>query len=149
MPLLSIIIVTWNSEEFIKNCLQSIFNSQVSTDFEVVVIDNASQDETDKIIQEYFHQVKLISNQKNLGYAKGNNQGIEIARGGYILLLNPDVDLKENCLQLMLDFMEKHKEIDGLGPQLLNLNGTFLQGVPGLSNAFLGNFGLEFSFPQE
>ncbi|MCJ7497214.1 MAG: glycosyltransferase family 2 protein [candidate division Zixibacteria bacterium] len=124
MPLLSIIIVTWNSEEFIKSCLESIFNSQVSTDFEVVVIDNASQDETVKIIQEIFHQVKLISNQKNLGYAKGNNQGIEIARGGYILLLNPDVDLKENCLQLMLDFLEGHKEIDALGPQLLNLNGT-------------------------
>jgi GT2 family glycosyltransferase len=110
MPLLSIVIVTWNSEKFIKSCLESIFNSKISTDFEVVVIDNASQDETDKIIQEYFHQVKLISNQKNLGYAKGNNQGIEIARGGYILLLNPDVDLKENCLQLMLDFMEKHKD---------------------------------------
>lgn len=80
MSLLSIIIVTWNSEEFIKSCLESIFNSQVSTDFEVVVIDNASQDGTVKTIQEFFPQVKLISNQKNLGYARGNNQGIEIAR---------------------------------------------------------------------
>ncbi|HEX9912785.1 MAG TPA: glycosyltransferase family 2 protein [candidate division Zixibacteria bacterium] len=124
MPLLSIIIVTWNSEEFIKSCLESVFNSKVSSDFETIVIDNASRDRTVKTIQEFFPQVKLISNHKNSGYARGNNQGIEIARGKYILLLNPDVEMKENCLQLMLDFIEKHTDIDGLGPQLLNLNGT-------------------------
>ena len=151
MPLLSIIIVTWNSEEFIKNCLESIFNTKGSIDFEVMVIDNASQDGTIKIINEFKSEVKLICNQKNLGYAKGNNQGIEIARGEYILLLNPDVELKENSLRLMLDFMEKHTDIDGLGPQLLNLNGTIqpsCREFPDFSILLWEISGLSFLFPK-
>ncbi len=151
MLLLSIIIVTWNSEEFIKSCLKSIFSSKGSIDFEVILIDNASQDETVKIINEFKSEVKLICNQKNLGYAKGNNQGMEIARGEYILLLNPDVELKEKCLQLMLDFMEKHTDIDGLGPQLLNLNGTIqpsCREFPDFSILFWEISGLSFLFPK-
>ncbi|MDH4222934.1 MAG: glycosyltransferase [candidate division Zixibacteria bacterium] len=124
MPLLSIIIVTWNSEEFIPDCLKSIFNTKGSLDIEVIVVDNDSEDGTVKVITEFGPEVKLISNQENLGYAKGNNQGIEIARGEYILLLNPDVVLKENTLKLMLDFMERERGIDGLSPQLLNPDGT-------------------------
>jgi len=151
MPLLSIIIVTWNSEEFIKNCLTSIFSSKGSIDFEVILIDNASQDGTIKIINEFKSEVKLICNQKNLGYAKGNNQGIEITRGEYILLLNPDVELKENCLQLMLDFMERHEEIDGLGPQLLNPDGTIqpsCREFPDFSILLWEISGLSFLFPK-
>jgi hypothetical protein len=151
MPLLSIIIVTWNSEKFIKNCLTSIFNTKGSIDFEVMVIDNASQDGTIKIINEFKSEVKLICNQKNLGYAKGNNQGIEITSGEYILLLNPDVELKEKCLQLMLDFMEKHTDIDGLGPQLLNLNGTIqpsCREFPDFSILLWEISGLSFLFPK-
>ncbi len=151
MPLLSIIIVTWNSEEFIKNCLQSIFNTKGSIELEVIVIDNGSQDETVKIVQEFEPLVKPVLNQTNLGYARGNNQGIEIARGEYILLLNPDVELKEKCLQLMLDFMEKHTDIDGLGPQLLNLNGTIqpsCREFPDFSILLWEISGLSYLFPE-
>jgi len=124
MPLLSIIIITWNSEEFIEKCLKSIFDSKGSIDLEVIVVDNASQDTTTKIIERFKPEVRLISNQQNLGYAKANNQGIEVSKGDYVLLLNPDVELKENCLKLMLDFLENHKDIDGLAPQLLNPDGS-------------------------
>ena len=151
MPLLSIIIVAWNSEEFIKNCLQSIFNTRGSIELEVIVIDNGSQDETVKIVQEFKPLVKPVFNQTNLGYAKGNNQGIEIARGEYILLLNPDVELKENSLRLMLDFMEEHKGVDGLGPQLLNLNGTIqpsCREFPDFSILLWEISGLSFLFPK-
>jgi hypothetical protein len=116
-----------------------------------MVIDNASQDGTIKIINEFKSEVKLICNQKNLGYAKGNNQGIEITSGEYILLLNPDVELKEKCLQLMLDFMEKHTDIDGLGPQLLNLNGTIqpsCREFPDFSILLWEISGLSFLFPK-
>jgi GT2 family glycosyltransferase len=123
MPLLSIIIVTWNSEEFIERCLKSIFDTKGSTDLEVIVVDNASQDTTTKIIEKFKPEVRLISNQQNLGYAKANNQGIEVSKSDYLLLLNPDVELKENCLKLMLDFMEKNEDVDALGPQLLNPDG--------------------------
>jgi hypothetical protein len=124
MPLLSVIILTWNSEEFIEACLESIFEDKGSIDLEVIVIDNASGDGTVEIIKEFEPEVRLIFNQKNLGYSKGNNQGIEIAKGKYILLLNPDIVLEENSLKLMLRFLQEHKEIDGLGPQLLNKDGS-------------------------
>ena len=124
MPLLSIIIITWNSEEFIEKCLRSIFDTKGSIDLEVIVVDNASQDGTTKIIEKFKPEVRLIVNQHNSGYAKGNNQGIEVSKGDYVLLLNPDVELKENCLKLMLDFLENHKDIDGSAPQLLNPDGS-------------------------
>ncbi|HVP35723.1 MAG TPA: glycosyltransferase family 2 protein [Terriglobales bacterium] len=124
MPLLSIIIVTWNSEEFIEKCLKSIFDTKGSIDLEVIVVDNDSKDSTTKVIGKFKPEVRLISNQQNLGYAKANNQGIEVSKGDYLLLLNPDVELKENCLRLMLDFLKKQPEIDALGPQLLNPDGS-------------------------
>jgi len=151
MRLLSIIIVTWSSEEFIKNCLNSIFNTQGSIDLEVILIDNASVDGTVKIIKEFEPEVTLIPNRENLGYAKGNNQGIEVATGNYILLLNPDVVLKENTLKLVLDFMEEHEEIDGLGPQLLNPDGTIqpsCREFPDFSILLWEFTGLNYLFPK-
>lgn len=151
MSLLSIIIVTWNSEEFIEKCLKSIFDTRGSTDLEVIVIDNASQDTTTKIIERFKPEVRLIYNQANLGYAKANNQGIEVSKGDYILLLNPDVELKENCLKLMLDFLENHKDIDGSAPQLLNPDGSIqpsCREFPDFSILLWEFSGLSFLFPK-
>ncbi len=151
MSLLSIIIVTWNSENFIEKCLKSIFDTKGPIDLEVIVVDNASQDATTKFIERFRPEVRLISNQANLGYAKGNNQGIEVTRGDYILLLNPDVELKENCLTAMLDFLQKHEEIDALGPQLLNPDGTVqpsCRELPDFSILLWEFSGLSFLFPK-
>jgi len=158
MPQFSIIILTWNSEEFIKNCLKSIFSTKGSIDLELIVVDNASEDGTVEIIKEFGPEVRLIFNRKNLGYAKGNNQGIEIAQGEYILFLNPDVVLKENTLKLMLDFMDEHsefgstgEEIAGLGPQLLNIDGSIqpsCREFPGFSILFWEITGLSYLFPK-
>lgn len=151
MPLLSIIIVTWNSQEFIEKCLKSIFDTKGSIDLEVIVVDNASQDATTKIIERFNPEVRLISNQANHGYAKGNNQGIEVSKGDYILLLNPDVELRENCLRLILDYMEKHEDVAALGPQLLNPNGTVQPSCREFPTFFilLWEFsGLSFLFPK-
>jgi GT2 family glycosyltransferase len=151
MLLLSIIIVTWNSEEFIKNCLKSIFETKGTIELEAIVVDNASEDRTVKMIKGFEPGVKLISNQKNSGYARGNNQGIEIAQGEYILLLNPDVELKDNSLKLMLRFLQEHKEIDGLGPQLLNKDGSIqasCREFPDFSILLWEVTGLSSFFPQ-
>lgn len=151
MPLLSIIIITWNSEEFIEKCLKSIFDTKGSVDLEVIVVDNASLDTTTKIIERFKPEVRLISNQQNLGYSKANNQGIEVSKGDYALLLNPDVELKENCLKLMLDFVEKHEEAEVVAPQLLNPDGSIqpsCREFPDFS-IFLWEFsGLSFLFPK-
>jgi GT2 family glycosyltransferase len=151
MPLLSIIIITWNSEEFIEKCLKSIFDTKGSIDLEVIVVDNASQDGTTKIIEKFKPEVRLISNQQNLGYANANNQGIEISKGDYVFLLNPDVELKENCIRFMLDFMENHKDIDALGPQLLNPDGSIqpsCRDFPDFSILLWEFSGLSFLFPK-
>jgi GT2 family glycosyltransferase len=116
----SIIIVTWNSQEFIRNCLDSIFLSQSNLTLEIIVVDNGSSDHTTKIVEEFYPQVNLIQNKKNLGYAKANNQGIEKVRGEYILLLNPDTQVLEDALSWMYEFMEENPKIGALGPKLLN-----------------------------
>jgi GT2 family glycosyltransferase len=122
--ILSVVIVTWNSEEFIRNCLDSIFLSQVNFTSEVIVVDNNSSDETAKIVEQLYPQVNLIQNKENLGYAKGNNQGIEESRGEYILLLNPDTQVLEDSLSLMYRFMEENPDAGALGPKLLNPDKT-------------------------
>lgn len=104
---LSVIIVTWNSEKFIQNCLDSIFVSGGDLRHEIIVVDNDSSDKTAKIIQEFYPKVNLIANKENLGYAKANNQGIEESQGEYVLLLNPDTQFLENSMTLMYEFMEE------------------------------------------
>ena len=121
---LSIIIVTWNSKGFIRNCLDSILFSQGNFSSEVIVVDNCSSDETAKIVEQLYPQVNLIQDRKNSGYAKANNQGIEEAGGDYILLLNPDTQVFEDSLSLMYEYMEENPSTGALGPKLLNPDKT-------------------------
>ncbi|MCJ7577101.1 MAG: glycosyltransferase family 2 protein [candidate division Zixibacteria bacterium] len=100
--------------------MDSILVSAGNLSFEIIVVDNDSSDETAKIVEQFYPQVNLIQNKKNLGYAKANNQGIEETRGEYILLLNPDTQVLEDALPLMYEFMEQNPEIGALGPKLLN-----------------------------
>ena len=117
---LSIIILTWNNQEVIKNCLDSIYSSAGDLNFEIIVVDNNSSDRTKEILKNSYPKVKLTTNVKNLGYAKGNNQGIEKSKGEFILLLNPDVKLIDDFLTKITKFLQEHPEAGALGPQLLN-----------------------------
>lgn len=121
---ISIIIVAWNSEKFIRNCLDSIIQNGVELLPEIILVDNNSSDYTIKIVEEHYPQVNLIRNRDNLGYAKSNNQGIENSHGEYLLLLNPDTEVQVKSLILMTQFMEKNPHTGALGPQLLNSDGT-------------------------
>lgn len=121
---LSIIIVTWNSEEFVGSCLESILGVADESQFEIIVVDNASSDRTISVVHQFLPRVKLIENKKNLGYAQANNQGIEKSTSEYVLLLNPDTQIQKDALGSMLRFMETNPEIGALGPQLLNPDGS-------------------------
>jgi GT2 family glycosyltransferase len=121
---ISIVIVTWNSEKFISPCLESIFNSSPNLDFEVLVVDNNSSDNTLPLVKDNFPTVKIIENPENLGYAKANNQGINESKGEYVLLLNPDTQLFPETLRLLFDFMEKNQKAGAVGPQMLNFDQT-------------------------
>lgn len=117
---LSIIILTWNSQEVIRDCLDSIYSPGGDLNFEIIVVDNNSRDRTKEILKNSYPKVKLIANVKNLGYAKGNNQGKEKSKGEFILLLNPDVKLIDDFLTKITKFFKEHPEAGALGPQLLN-----------------------------
>ena len=127
---LSIIIVTWNNEDTIADCLNSILKNAecgLRNGIEVLVIDNQSSDGTVEEIQKvgaYGNTpLHLVQNSQNLGFAKATNQGLRRAGGRYLLLLNPDTVLLEGVLQKMLEWMEIRPEVGILAPQLLTPSG--------------------------
>lgn len=136
MSKLSIIIVSYNSLDLLKNCLNSIF-SQDYQDIEVIIVDNASEPSPAKLLTKKFPSVKLIQNKKNLGFAKANNIGIKKSKSDYTLLLNSDTLVVKNALPSMIEFMDNHPRVAIASPQLTNLDGSTQSNggsLPRLSN---------------
>ncbi|MBI4359603.1 MAG: glycosyltransferase family 2 protein [Candidatus Jacksonbacteria bacterium] len=118
---ISIIIVSWNTRDLLKKCLESIYARTRGTSFEIFVIDNGSRDKTIETVRQEFPDVITVSNTENRGFAGANNQGIRKAKGRYVLLLNPDTELKNNALLGMANFMDKKSPVCGVaGCHLLN-----------------------------
>lgn len=142
---LSIIIVSFNAKEFLLNCLESIYKETKEINYEVIVIDNGSTDGTVEALtakseKRKMKNLRIIANKENLGFAAANNQGIKVAKGRYILLLNQDTVLLEEALQKMLSFMDKYPQIGLAGCQLLNQDKTIQPSAgyfPRLSKIFL------------
>ncbi|MDO9464615.1 MAG: glycosyltransferase family 2 protein [bacterium] len=120
---LSIVIVNWNAEGFLKDCLNSIYKS-CKLKLEVFVVDNSSSDKSMEVLENEFPQVKIIKNKENLGFARANNQAIKQSRGRYVLMLNPDTIVLPNALDIMVEFMDEHTEAGACGPKLLNPDGS-------------------------
>jgi len=120
---LSIIIVSWNCCSELLNCLDSIYNQTVNFEFEVIVVDNASSDDTIHQVISKYKKVKIIANDKNFGFPKANNQAIKQSQGDFILLLNPDTILLPEVLSICLNKMKEDQEIGALGPRLIYKNG--------------------------
>lgn len=116
----SIIIVSWNTCDILLKCLRSIYEKQNNMNFEVIVVDNASADGSAEKVSDNFSQVILIKNQENRGFAAANNQGIGIAKGRYILLLNSDTIVLNNAIAKTLSFAEAHPEVALVGCRILN-----------------------------
>lgn len=149
---LSIIIVNYNVEFFLENCLNSVFKALKTLDAEVIVVDNSSVDGSVEMVQQKFPKAKLIANQENLGFSKANNQAIRIAKGELILLLNPDTVVEENTFKVCCDFFDKTANAGGLGIKMVDGKGNFLpeskRGLPTPSVAFYKIFGLSVLFPK-
>jgi len=118
--ILSIIIVNWNTRDYLRRCLASI---EADPEHEVIVIDNASPDGSAEVVRVEFPDVCLIANDANRGYAEGNNQGIEAAQGRYLLLLNPDVEVKPGALDALVEFAESHPDAAAVGCRLVGEDG--------------------------
>jgi len=120
---LSIVIVNYNVKNLLKKCLESIFEYEKDTKFEVIVVDNNSTDHSQKMLKRDFPQVKLIENKRNLGFSRGCNQGIKESQGRYILLLNPDTELTPGGFKKMIDFMDLKPEKGICGPKMIDKEG--------------------------
>lgn len=120
----SIVVVSWRVKDQLTRCLHSIFKQTRNLEYEVIVVDNASDDGTTDTVRTHFHEVELIANEKNVGFAQACNQAIKKSKGKYILLLNPDTELQENSVEKVFRFMEKQNEVGITGCKLVNPDGT-------------------------
>lgn len=121
---LSIVIVNWNTRDYLRACLLSIEAYPPQVEHEVIVIDNASPDGSADMVRSEFPGAHLIANTDNKGYAEGNNQGIEIAHGRCLLLLNPDVKVKKGALDALIGFADDHPDAAAVGCRLVGEDGT-------------------------
>ena len=121
---LSIVIVSWNTSDMLLSCLTSIFDHPPQCHFDVWVVDNASSDISAAMVRQRFPQVHLIENRVNAGFARANNQAIRQSNGYFLLLLNPDTEVKPGALELLVRFLRRHRQVGGAGPRLLNPDGT-------------------------
>lgn len=124
---LSIIIVNYNVRHFLEQCLCSVQVAIKGISAEVIVVDNNSTDGSITYLQPLFPRVKWIVNTQNTGFAVANNQAVELATGEYILYLNPDTLLAEDCLHQCLQFMKAHPSAGATGIRMLDGSGRFLR----------------------
>src|SRR3989338_491804 len=120
---LSIIIVNFETPDYTLECIRSIFKNQPSSSFEVILIDNGSEDRSLDLIRSEFPEVVCIETGKNLGFARANNLGINNARGEFVLLLNSDTKILDNSLDRMLEYLFANPEAGAIGPRQLDGNG--------------------------
>lgn len=126
---LSIVIVSWNVKDKLRANLQALLASKTNFSFEVFVVDNNSGDGSAEMIKKEFSQVKLIANAKNLGFAKANNQAIKEARGNFILLLNPDMQVFSDTLENSLNWAKKNPQAVVSGFKLVNEKNEIIKQV--------------------
>ena len=141
---LSVIVVNYNTKELTKKCLDSIFGNTKGVHFEVIVVDNNSEDGSAQMLQKYPEKIKLIKNTQNLGFAKANNQAIKIAKGKYVMLLNSDAYLIENSLKALVEKANLEKNLGMLGPQVLNEDKTIQQSAGHFPNLLQVIFWMSF-----
>lgn len=121
---LSIVIVSWNTCDLLRRCLETVFAYPPDDPFEVWVVDNNSQDDSVAMVQQEFPQVHCLVNDHNPGFAGGNNQAIEATSGEYVLLLNPDTEVMPGALVALVDFLDAHPVAGAAGSMLLNPDGS-------------------------
>ncbi|MCW8850915.1 MAG: glycosyltransferase, partial [Melioribacteraceae bacterium] len=121
---LSIIIVNYNVKEFLLNLLESIQHATNNISSEIIVVDNNSNDGSISAVNHKFPSVKTIANNENIGFGKANNQGLEISKGKFILLINPDTLVRENTFHEMIKFLNENPNVGLAGCKVLNPDGT-------------------------
>jgi len=155
---LSIIIVNWNSKDYLRACLESLLAQHPQTgdpsrmSYEVIVIDSGSLDGCGEMLAADFPEVRFIQSQDNLGFAKANNQAVDAATGDYLLFLNPDTEFESPAIQTLFETMQSLPDAGILGARLLNsdrsLQTSAVQAFPNLANQLFALDALRRRFPK-
>lgn len=149
---LSVVIVNYNVKYFLEHCLYSVRNAIKGIDAEVFIVDNNSVDGSMQMLRSKFSDFILIENKENVGFAKANNQAIRLAKGEYVLLLNPDTVVEEDTFSKCISFMDEHKDCGGLGIKMIDGSGKILKeskrGFPTPWASFCKMSGLTSLFPH-
>lgn len=148
---ISVIIISYDGIDYIDNCLSSVIKSLEGIASEVIVVDNGSVDGTVKIIEEKYPQVYLICNKYNLGFAQAVNQGLEIAKGQFVLLLNQDTKIINKAILKLAERMEVDPKIGTIGPKFVGPDGTVQESArsfPRYRDLFFEFSGLAYVFPK-
>ena len=163
---LSIIIVSWNVRDLLRACLTSLTNDErratkdateassfvLRPSSEIIVVDNASSDDSAAMVAAEFPAVRLIANVENVGFTRGNNQGLAVARGRYVFFLNPDTEVVGDALATMVAYLDAHPEVGALGPQLRYGDGSLQSSrrrFPTFATALLESTPLAWHWPGE
>lgn len=149
---LTVVIVNYNVQHFLEQCLHSVRKAAKNISTEIFVVDNNSVDGSITMLKAKFPEVHLIENKTNTGFSYANNQAIKISKGEYVLLLNPDTVVEEDTFEKILAFMDANPDAGGLGVKMLDGKGNFLpeskRGLPTPAVAFYKMFGLSALFPR-
>jgi len=148
---LSIVILNWNVRDLLRQCLQSVHTARSTLATEVIVVDNASSDDSAAMVRAEYPDVRLMVNAANRGYAGGNNDGIATAAGRYVLILNPDTQVVGDALSTLVAYAEAHPDVGIVAPQLLNPDGSVQPSrrrFPTLTTALFESTWLQSSAPR-
>lgn len=148
-----IVILSYNTKELLRDCIRSIKKSELEgITYEIVVVDNASRDGSAEIVRKEFPDITLIANKENIGYSKGNNLGVQEAKGRYIVFLNADTLVYARTIKTMIRFMDEHQEAGAATCKVLlpnnNLDDSCHRGFPTPWNALYHFSGLSRIFPR-
>ena len=152
MHTFSIVIVNWNSKDYLDRCLQSISATASDLNPEIIVVDGGSFDGCDAMLEQKHKNVRFIQSNENIGFGRSNNLGINAATGDIVALLNPDTELRPGSLQELIKALETHPRCGAVGPRLLNTDGTLqkscVQAFPSPLNQALDSDFLRNRFPR-
>ena len=147
----SVVILSWNDRRHLEECLNSLSHCVASRRAEIIVVDNASTDGSPELVETRFPKVRLIRNEENLGFAKGNNAGIKASQGKYICLLNSDIKVCNGCIDELAGYLDQHPDAGIVGPRILNSDLTHqssCRAFPNLWNNFCSATGLASTFRE-
>lgn len=149
---LSIIFVNWNSVDYLRECLASIYQNTQEISFEIIVVDNASQRDSVETLQDQFPEIILIKSASNLGFAGANNLGFKRSTGAYVLFLNPDTKLVGPTINLMMGYMRRLPDAGIVGCKMLNpdrsVQITSIQKFPTILNQVVNIEALHLLWPR-